>query len=207
MMFLLRALTIACATFLFACSDGDDRTGQVQEQGIVVTREAQDLPEGCGVREVARVLVDLTDALSRGDVDATDSVFAPEKGFASVGVAHPGGLTGDATLDRESLTAYLQERIDQNESYDLRVVKVANDVGGSPLGGEMVRFDLLAERSADDVGPTPVETRGWGELACPDKEIYLLNLGPVHPREDTDAWCPDTESGGGQSVVVACSAD
>jgi hypothetical protein len=80
---------------------------------------------------------------------------------------------------------------------------VSPGIAGPAFGSDVVRFDFLAARSAEDIDG-PIEYRGWGGLRCDDQAIYLLNLGQLDPSENTD-WCPAPASETTEDVVVACA--
>lgn len=155
------------------------------------------------MREVAHTVLGLTQALAGGDLDRVDAAFSSGNLFQSVGVSEPSGHTGPETNDRASLSDYLRERISEHETYSISKVTVRNEITASGFDGDVVRIDFLAIRKADDL-EEPLAYRGWAEMDCPEKRIYLLNLGPLHPTENTDRWCPDTGASS-EAVLIACS--
>lgn len=174
------------------------------EHEIVVTREDPSLPEGCGVRRATEALLSFTDALSDGDLAALDGAFSREGIFRSVGIANPHGLTGEGTLDRAALMAYLELRVSRAESYRLTKAMVETAIGSpNPGGSGAVRVHFLATRTADDIDGT-LEFRGWANLDCPAGDIYVMNLGPLHPSERVERWCPAAQPDS-EDAVIACS--
>lgn len=204
---LLSAPVALLVLLIVGCGDKvESKVDSVSGGDVVVTRDSGDLPEGCSAREAAEVVLTFTEGLNEKDAQAADSAFALGKTFSSVGVGNPGGRTGEDTNNRDSLRSYFESRISMNETYEVLEVSVRNDVGGSTSGGEMVRVDFLANRSADDLGAESLDYRGWGEIMCPEKLIYLLNLGRLHPNETTDDWCPD-KADDADTRIVACAAE
>lgn len=178
---------------------------QRDEREIVVTRDDPSLPEGCGAREATEALLSFAEALSAGDLAALDESFSEGKIFKTVGIADPHGFTGEATLDRSALISYLEARLTQNETYRLTRTKVGAAMGApNPEGSGAVRVDFLATRTADDIGE-PLEFRGYANLDCPAGHIYVMNLGPLHPSEAIERWCPGSDSD--EDAVIACSPE
>jgi hypothetical protein len=172
---------------------------------IEVTREDASLPEGCGVRETTETLLSFTDGLSEGDPAAVDGAFSKADSFFYVTFADPHGLTGEATVDRVALMTYFESRIARGDSY--RVTNVKLDAGiesRDPHARGGVRVHFVATRRATDIDGTLV-FRGWAQLDCPDGDIYLMELGPLHPSEDIESWC--SASNRDKDAVIACSLE
>jgi hypothetical protein len=172
---------------------------------IVVTDEDPSLPEGCGVRETTETLLSFTDAFSQGDPAAVDGALSKGDSFHYVVIADPHGLTGEATVDRVALMTYFKSRMARNESYRLKNVLLDAEIESrDPRASGGVRVHFVATRRATDIDGTLV-FRGWAQLDCPDGDIYLVELWPLHPSEDIESWC--SESGPDEDVVSACSRE
>jgi hypothetical protein len=178
----------------------------IEDRGeIVVTDEDPSLPEGCGVRETTETLLSFTDAFSQGDLAEVDGALSKGDSFHYVVIADPHGLTGEATVDRAALMTYLESRMARNESYRLTNVLLDAEIESrdSQAGGG-VRVHFVATRRATDIDGTLV-FRGWAQLDCPDGDIYLVELWPLHPSEDIGTWC--SAAGPDEDVVSACSRE
>lgn len=173
---------------------------------IAITRDALDLPDGCGVRDSVSKLLSVTEAINEGDMEALEASFATGNHFSTVGISDPHGLTGPATMDREALMSYLLDRIDQGESYRVTKATVTNQPGPGTYPTNMTRVDFLAMRTADDIDGA-LEYRGWAKVDCPSGRITMVNLGHRSLGESIDTWCPPAPFGTSSDVVIACSQD
>lgn len=175
-------------------------------QEILVTRDALELPDGCGVRDSVEKLLSVTDALKAGDMDALDSSFAQENAFQAIGIGDPHGLTGEDSQDREALMRYLRDRINHDDSYRVMKATVVNQPGPGTYPTEMVQVDFLAMRTADEIDGA-IEYRGEAKLDCPSGRFTFVNLFHRPLGESIDTWCPPAPFGTPPGAVVACSQD
>jgi len=148
-----------------------------------------------------------TDALSEGDLAAADGAFSKADSFFYVTFADPHGLTGEteAPVDREAVMTYLESRIARDESYRLTNVMLDAEIESrDPQASGGVRVHFVATRRATDIDGTLV-FRGWAQLDCPDGDIYLMELWPLHPSEDIGTRCSATSPD--EDAVIACSQE
>lgn len=204
----LVALAITVVATLAGCSsetDGGAGAGAVGEaRKIVVTREDPSLP-GCGVRETTETLLSFMDALSQGDLATVDGAFSKADSFHYVGIADPHGLTGEATVDRAALLTYVESRMARGETYRLTNVMLDAEIESlDPQASAGVRVHFVTTRRAPDIDGTLV-FRGWAQLDCPDGDISLMELWPLHPGEDAESWCSASDPD--EDAVIACSPE
>lgn len=177
------------------------------EREVVVTREDPSLPDGCGVRETTETLLSFTEGFSQGDLAAVDDAFSEADSFFYVGIAHPHGLTGEteAPVDRVAVMAYLESRMARSESYRLTSLMLDAEIKPrDPQARAGVRVHFVVTRRAEDIDSSLV-FRGWAQLDCPAGDIYLMELWPLHPSEDIESWCSDSDSD--ENAVIACSPE
>lgn len=118
-------------------------------------------------------------ALNRGDLDATDELFAREgEGwvwyFAN---DRAGRRLGDAAGRRDTLRAYFAGRIRRHETFRL----LRFEEGGTG------NFTFLLRRRADDLRPVDRVGKGW--VSCETGKIGVWGIGGA-PAPPTFGPCP-----------------
>lgn len=185
-----------------ACNTSQPPQTRVPDKRLVIMGNKADLPSDCGTEAVASKFLEFVDAWNEGDGEQIDNLFAEEDAFRTAGVIQPGGRTGAATDNRESLPTFFESRHDQGEIVDMSVLAITEDLVEPGIRGPVVRIDFLGSRSADDIEGS-FGIRGWARLDCATQRFFLLNVGAKVEGEVID-WCP-TPSPGSEDRIVACS--
>ncbi len=214
---------------LAACSSDKPNAGPssasiaVEDKGsdegarLLITRDSGKLPSRCGPREVGNLVLDFFEHFNRGDGNAIDRLFAPQRltddiaedaqdgeiGFqwyvATVDERFDGDV-GGLTFDRGKLVPYLLERHGQHERMRLLLLSIGSeDVLPEPEGSQ-VGGEIILSREADDLarmGVTDGIAHGKLAINCGSKTIYVWAVATEQARSKepqlfgpTGAPCP-----------------
>jgi hypothetical protein len=210
----MHGVTIAAAALVAAGSLAS--TSDVTDP-IVVTRDAQALPAGCAPRETALLLARFADAVSAGDLDALDRLFAvedpPGRALEPAGTVFrwysvtegragaPRPWRHVAFYDRTDLFPYFAERHRLNERWELVSVAVTPSRTRGAAG-----ITYTIRRTADDLPPwLNAFGSGKGGVDCTAGRIFLWSWGQNDTSVDVGSTCPRPRAWSAGAAIFACT--
>jgi len=123
-------------------------------------------PSDCTARDLRRVVATYAAALSRGDLDALDSIFARKPDFQWYATD---GRVGAAAKRRDTLIPYFGRRHERGERLGLARFRFTGD---SPHYGN---FEMTMRRSIPGVdGGEWVRVPGKGAGVCDERSTHLI---------------------------------
>jgi hypothetical protein len=205
----IAAAALVAAVSLASTSDAADP--------IVVTRDTQSLPAGCAPRETALLLARFAEAVSAGDLDALDRLFAvedpPGRALEPAGTVFrwysvTEGRAGasqpwrhESFYDRVDLFPYFAERHRQNERWEL----VSVGVFPSRIRGA-AGLNYTIRRTADDLPPwLNAIGFGKGSIDCTAGRIFLWSWGQDDESVDLPSLCPRPRGWSAGAGIFACT--
>jgi len=206
---MLAAAALVAAVSLASTSDVADP--------IVVTRDAQALPAGCAPRETALLLAHFADAVSAGDLDALDRLFAvedpPGRALEPAGTVFrwysvtegragaPRPWRHVAFYDRADLFPYFAERHEQNERWTLVSVRVTPSGTRGAAG-----ISYTIRRTADDLPPwLNALGSGKGGIDCTSGRVFVWSWGQNDTSVDVGSTCPRPRDWSPGAAILACT--
>jgi hypothetical protein len=151
----------------------------VPEPDIIFVGDIGSFPQGCGPQEIIEFVNRFIAAYNSGDVDGLDQFFDAYFNWYTDGVAQGQRFdpaTFFRTSRRDELAEYITLRHAQGDRLRLLEISVA---GPGWHDGMDVTFTLA--READDLPTTANRlirvARGKGMVTCPEKRIYVWNMG------------------------------
>jgi hypothetical protein len=205
----IAAAALVAAVSLASTSDAADP--------IVVTRDTQSLPTGCAPRETALLLARFAEAVSAGDLDALDRLFAvedpPGRALEPAGTVFrwysvtegragaPRPWRHEAFYDRADLFPYFTERHRQNERWQLVSVRVTPSRTRAAAG-----IVYTIRRTADDLPPwLNALGSGKGAIDCTAGRIFVWSWGQNDTSVDVGSTCPRPRGWSSGSAILACT--
>jgi hypothetical protein len=189
----------------------DDRSGDAAAatDAVIVTRDDDAAPPGCGPRDVAVRLRAFYRAFNRGDTRAAAAFFAPEPEFEwftfTLGGKKARVRRHFEARDHKRLRRYLAARHRQDERLRLVEVRTTYDPDRGLAG-----FAIRTEVRADDLRARRVRNRnavGKGAMSCASGlfTVTSMSLAAVARPVETAALCPAPPERPQRSQSVACA--
>lgn len=183
----MRGFIARRALMLFAFLMG---VSACQSDAVIVTGQAAGAPPGCSAHDVAQRLVDLFDAINRGDPNVVPEFFGRKESerfqWYSIGESGKAGTAENFFVAHrlDELAAYFVQRHAQHEHLQLRRLKV----NGWDEGRGLVHFGPVEfTRTADDLVLPPADMvaqgTGKGAYHCEGRAFVVLSL--VSPPSDS----------------------
>ena len=203
--------------------------GVAKATKVIVTSEDESLPDGCGTRAIARLVIEFVDAFNRGDQATLSRLFFVSEGpsppdFSEAGyypwswysvseVGEDGKIqNGFVTYDKNELMGYLAERHSQGEYLDL--IKVSSTQAGLLDEKNNVGIVYVLTREAGDLapglgGPARIAV-GKGAVNCESRQIFAwsmeMRVGEERTPRQAAGWlCEDPPGWRPGKAVVACA--
>jgi hypothetical protein len=186
---------------------------------VVVTRDAQRLPAGCGPRQAAGLMTHFLDAYNKGDQEQLRRFF-PARAEVQAwlysmnrGRSEAGDSESEVVADnRKALLRYFAERHERHDR--MRLLSVVVGPSHASSGGRP-RADITYSlgRRADDLerGLEGAERSviGKGVIDCRRQKILLLSMGTLLAKPEdasTSAFrCPEPAGRNQGDDIAACT--
>ena len=172
-------LLVLLIVFTSSCSKATTPT----HENYVVTGNADGAPTGCSPQDIARRIVEMFDAINRGEPNLVDEYFGrkDKAPFEWYSMTETGKTDADknhfTAYSWDDLAAYFEQRYQQHERMQLRSVQF----NGWDHGRGLVHFGPIElTRHADDLrlglGGSESIASGKGAYHCETKAFVVLSL-------------------------------
>jgi hypothetical protein len=240
----MKILPVLVLAFVALGCGGESRSGGTATSGdasvsggeapasateVIVTSDDASLPDGCGTREIAGLVIEFVDAFNRGDGERLSQLFFVSEGpsppdfseagyypwsWYSVSEIGVGGRIEDGfvTYNQGEMLRYFAERHRQGEQ--LGLIKVSSTHAGLLEEESNVGIVYVLTRDAEDLapglgGPSRIAF-GKGAINCESRRIFAWSMemragDERTPREAAGWLCTDPPGWKPGTAVVACA--
>jgi hypothetical protein len=170
----LTSALAACQSSGRATVSTETVSAPILPSSVQVSGQADGAPPGCSPQDVANRLIELFDAIGRGDPNVVPDFFdGPQFAWYGIGEANmPGGVEKNRFVAHslEELPAYFTQRHEKHEQVTLRELQVN---GWEPERGLVHFGPVVLYREADDLRGM---AEGKGAYHCETQTFAVLSL-------------------------------